>query len=118
MSLQYGGFQRIPHLPQHVRRLEQFLSSLSWLQAELAENLRVQEDLLIDHFQPDFNLMASTYKNSVQMPKLLDEIQTKVLRVFLLAIHSLLYSFVLRFLLYFFKLPQPLTVSIVRYCTV
>jgi hypothetical protein len=28
----------------------------------------------------------------------LDEIQTKVLRVFLLAIHRLLYSFVLRFL--------------------
>jgi hypothetical protein len=39
----------------------------------------------------------------------LDEIQTKVLRVFLFAIHSHLYSFVLRFL--FFKLTQPLTVS-------
>jgi hypothetical protein len=39
----------------------------------------------------------------------LDEIQTKVLRVFLLAIHSHLYGFALDF--YFFKLTQPLTVS-------
>jgi hypothetical protein len=39
----------------------------------------------------------------------LDEIQTKVLRVFLLAIHSRLYSF------YFFKLTQPLTVSRVQF---
>jgi hypothetical protein len=37
----------------------------------------------------------------------LDEIQTKVFRVFLIAIHSHLYSFVLR--IYFFKLTQPLT---------
>ncbi len=35
----------------------------------------------------------------------LGEIQTKVLRVFLLAIHSHLYSFALRFI--FFKLTQP-----------
>jgi hypothetical protein len=42
----------------------------------------------------------------------LDEIQTKVLRVFLLAIHSHLYSFALRFL--FFKLTQPLMISIVQ----
>jgi hypothetical protein len=41
--------------------------------------------------------------------QVLDEIQTKVLRVFLLAIQSQLYSFALRF--YFFKLRQPLTVS-------
>jgi hypothetical protein len=40
----------------------------------------------------------------------LDEIQTEVLRVFLLAFHSHLYSFALRYL-YFFKLPQPLTDS-------
>jgi hypothetical protein len=39
----------------------------------------------------------------------LDEIQTKVLRVFLFAIHSNLYSFA-----YFFKLTQPLTVSRVQ----
>jgi hypothetical protein len=41
----------------------------------------------------------------------LEEIQTKVLRVFLLAIQSHLYSFVLKFLcnFYFFKLTQPLT---------
>jgi hypothetical protein len=39
----------------------------------------------------------------------LDEIQTKFIRVFLLAIHSHLYSFALRS--YFFKLTQPLTVS-------
>jgi hypothetical protein len=38
----------------------------------------------------------------------LDEIQTKVLRVFLLALHSHLYRFALRF----FKLTQPLTVSV------
>ncbi len=42
-----------------------------------------------------------------------DEIQKKVLRVFLIDIHSHPYSFVLR--LYFFKLMQPLTLSIVRY---
>jgi hypothetical protein len=42
----------------------------------------------------------------------LDEIQTIVLRVFLLAIHSPLCSFALRF--YFLKLTQPLTVSTVQ----
>jgi hypothetical protein len=36
-----------------------------------------------------------------------DEIQTKVSRVFLRAIHSHLYSFALKFI--FFKLMQPLT---------
>jgi hypothetical protein len=41
--------------------------------------------------------------------ELLDEIQTKVLRVFLLAIQIRLISFVLR--LYFSKLTQPLTAS-------
>jgi hypothetical protein len=40
----------------------------------------------------------------------LDEIQTKVLRVFLFVIHSHFYSIALRFL--FFKLTQPLTVSV------
>jgi hypothetical protein len=44
----------------------------------------------------------------------LDEIQTKVLKVFLPAIHSHPYSFALRFLWYFFKLTQPLAVSIVQ----
>jgi len=39
----------------------------------------------------------------------LDEIQTKVLRVFLVAIHSHLYSFA-----YFFKPTQPLTVFTVQ----
>jgi hypothetical protein len=43
-----------------------------------------------------------------------DEIQTKVLRVFFLAIHSHLYSFNFRSDLHFFKLTQPLTVSIVQ----
>ncbi len=42
--------------------------------------------------------------------KFVDEIQTKVLRVFLLVIYSHLYSFVWD--LYFFKLTQPLTVSV------
>jgi hypothetical protein len=42
----------------------------------------------------------------------LDEIQAEFLRVFLLVIHSHLYSFALRFLFYFFKLTQPLTVSV------
>jgi hypothetical protein len=46
----------------------------------------------------------------------LDEIQTKVLRVFLLAIQSHLNSFALLF--YFFELTQPLTVSsVLLYCT-
>jgi hypothetical protein len=40
----------------------------------------------------------------------LDEILTKVFRVFLLVIHSLLYSFAGDF--YFFKLTQPVTVSV------
>jgi hypothetical protein len=40
----------------------------------------------------------------------LDEIQTRVFRVFLLAIHSHLYSFALRFLLF----NQPLIVSSVK----
>jgi hypothetical protein len=43
----------------------------------------------------------------------LDEIHTKVLRVFIIAIQSHLYSFAFRDL-YFFKIPQPLTVSILR----
>jgi hypothetical protein len=47
----------------------------------------------------------------------LDEIQTKVLRVFFLSIHSHLCSFALR--LYFFKLTQPLTVfTVLVLCTV
>ncbi len=41
--------------------------------------------------------------------ELLDQIQTKVLQVFLLATQTHFISFVLR--LYFFKLTQPLTVS-------
>jgi hypothetical protein len=42
----------------------------------------------------------------------LDEIQTKVLKVLLLAIHCHFYSFALRFI--FFKLTQPLTVSTIH----
>ncbi len=42
----------------------------------------------------------------------MDEIQAEVLKVFLLVIHSHLYSFALRFLFYFFKITQPLTVSV------
>jgi hypothetical protein len=41
----------------------------------------------------------------------LDEIQTKVLRVFLLVIHSHLYSFALKFK-FLQTLTQPLTVSV------
>jgi hypothetical protein len=44
--------------------------------------------------------------------ELLDEIQTKVLGVFLLVIHSHLYSFYWDF--YFFKLTQLLTVSVMK----
>jgi hypothetical protein len=40
----------------------------------------------------------------------LDEIRTKVSRVFLLAIHRYLHSFALRF--FFFNITQPLTVSV------
>ncbi len=49
--------------------------------------------------------------NSTEV-EFLDKIQTKVLRVVLLAIHSQLYRFALRFL--FFKLTQPLTISTVQ----
>jgi hypothetical protein len=42
----------------------------------------------------------------------LEEIQAKVLRAFLLAIHSHLYSFASHF--YFFKLTKPFTVSTVQ----
>jgi hypothetical protein len=38
------------------------------------------------------------YPNSCVEAEFLDEIQTKVLRVFILAIHSHLYSFALRFI--------------------
>jgi hypothetical protein len=42
--------------------------------------------------------------------KFLDEIHTKILRFFLLAIHSHFYSFAMRFRdLYFFKQKQSLT---------
>jgi hypothetical protein len=44
--------------------------------------------------------------------KFLDEMQTKVFRVFLLAVHSLVLIDY-----YFFKFTQPLTVSWVSYCT-
>jgi hypothetical protein len=44
----------------------------------------------------------------------MDELQSKVSRVLLLAMHSQLYSLALRFLQYFFKLTQPLTVSTVE----
>jgi hypothetical protein len=46
----------------------------------------------------------------------LDEIQTKVLRVFILAIHSHLYSFVLRFI-FLQTYATPLTVLQFSYCT-
>jgi hypothetical protein len=76
-------------------------------------------------------LIYSVYRPSVDTyctyiysteAEFLDEIQTKVLRVFLLAIRSHLYSFALRFLFLqthttsynFFKLTQPLTL---RYST-
>ncbi len=55
---------------------------------------------------------TSRKRSSLPEAEFLDEIQTKVLRVFLLAIYSQLHSFALRFLF----LTQPLTVSIVRYC--
>jgi hypothetical protein len=53
-------------------------------------------------------------ESSICIPeaKFLDEIQTKGIRVFLLAVHSHLYSFALRF--YFFTLTQPPTVSTVQ----
>jgi hypothetical protein len=49
-------------------------------------------------------------KTMQPMAKFWDEIQTKVLRVFLLVIHSYLYSFAKD--LFFVKLTQPLTVSV------
>jgi hypothetical protein len=52
-------------------------------------------------------------KLSTPEAEVLDEIHTKILRVFLLAIHSHLYSFALGDF-YFFKLTQPLTVSTVQ----
>ncbi len=47
-----------------------------------------------------------------QEAEFLDEIQTKVLRVYLRAMQSHFYTFALRF--YFLKLTQPLTVSTVQ----
>ncbi len=54
-------------------------------------------------------LLVSGFGNTC---KYMEEIQTKVLRVFLLAIHNHLYSFAYRF--YFCKLTQPLKVSRVQ----
>ncbi len=56
------------------------------------------------------NRVAGTSK-----AEFMDEIQTKVLRVFLLAIHS--HSPASPSDLYFFKLTQPLTVLTVCYST-
>jgi hypothetical protein len=55
------------------------------------------------------NRYSPVQNNEYPEAKFLYEIPTKVLRVFLLAIHSHLYSF------YFFKLTQPLTVSRVKF---
>ena len=49
--------------------------------------------------QPNKRLIYSTKKyGTLAEAEFLDEIQTKVFRVFLLAIHSHLYSFALRFI--------------------
>ncbi len=58
------------------------------------------------------NRRINVYSYFLSEAEFLDEIQTKVLRVFLHAIHSNPYSFALRFL--FLKLMQPLTVSTVQ----
>ncbi len=63
------------------------------------------------------NSCSLTGNSELKFPEaeLLDEIQTKVLRVLLLVIHSHLFRFVcLRISIYFFKLTQPLTVSTVQ----
>ncbi len=53
--------------------------------------------------------------NEIPEAEFMDEIQTKILRFFLLAIHhSHLYSQQPPWDLYFFKLTQPLTVSAVQ----
>ncbi len=52
--------------------------------------------------------VCSTAPTATPGAEFLDEIQTKAVWVFLLVIHSHLYSFALDF--YFFKLTQPLTV--------
>jgi hypothetical protein len=70
--------------------------------------------LLYDPFcnvtkRPRRLLESKTKLNWKSEAEFLDEIHTKVLRVFFLAIHSHLCSSSLRFL---FKLTQPLTVSV------
>ncbi len=66
------------------------------------------------HLLQDSALFYGTNRQPCfQRPNSWTEIQTKLLRVFLHAIHSHLYSFALRF--YFFKLTQPLTVSWVHH---
>jgi hypothetical protein len=61
-------------------------------------------------------LLKITQLNRKLFPEaeFLDEIQTKVLRAFLFAIHSPLYSFALRFL---FLQTHATSVSTVRSCT-
>jgi hypothetical protein len=56
--------------------------------------------LLFNIFGPQYNIVRLVEIILLYDPEaeFLDEIQTKVLRVFLLAIHSHLYSFALRFL--------------------
>ncbi len=51
-------------------------------------------------------------EKTIPVAEFLDEIQTKVFRVFFLAIYSHLYSFALRF--HFLKLTQPLTLYTVK----
>jgi hypothetical protein len=63
---------------------------------------------------PLFFLSQAQSEKYCPEAEFLDEIQTKVLRVFLLAIHRHLYNFALRFGFIFFKLMQFLTVSAVQ----
>jgi len=89
-------FSRLPHVRKESH------------QQNINEVLFVHKDIL-------YSLVRQKVTGG-SWAEFLDEIQTKVFRVFLLAIHSHLYSFALlcffklmQNLTYFFKLTQPLT---------
>jgi hypothetical protein len=68
-----------------------------------------QLNIVHTEWQLPISVVHSIMEKSAQRP-VEDEIQTKVLNVFFLVIHSHLYSFAKDF--FFYKLTQPLTVSV------
>ncbi len=106
-ALLYRGHLRYAHRCSSSKNPPPGLLKLIYLKAGKRANNRAT---------PLPHIFSSIYmaESSICIPeaKFLDEIQTKGIRVFLLAVHSHLYSFALRF--YFFTLTQPPTVSTVQ----